>query len=56
METKDLWKRMKKVNGQNYDKLIIQLSEESGDVVEDPKKIANMLAEYYSGVSNFQFQ
>lgn len=52
MEAKDLWKRIRQVNGKNYDKFIMHMRNKDNEIIENPRLIANMLADHYRQVSD----
>lgn len=52
IESKELWSRIKKINGQNCDKYIRCLSSESNEVTDEPQTVCDMLADHYSNISN----
>lgn len=52
MEARILWKRIKMVDGKNYDRSIHHLLNEKDEIVEDPEIIVNMLADHYRKVSD----
>lgn len=53
MDAGMLWKRIKAVNGKNYDKKIINMFGDNGQVIDDPVILVNMLADHYREVSDF---
>lgn len=52
IELKDLWNRVRKVNGENVSKHIRNLVNENGQIVEDKKIIADMLGKHYESISS----
>lgn len=52
IETRDLWLRIKKINKQNHDVKISCIKDENGVLVDDQKRICDIIADHYSAVSS----
>lgn len=54
LESKDLWNRIKLINGKSVNKVIKNLEDNEGIVVEDHEQIANILGEFYQSISSME--
>lgn len=52
MDSKTLWNRVKKLKGVSSVRLIPNILNDEGNVVESPSEIANVLAEFFQNVSS----
>lgn len=52
MELKDLWNRVRKVNGENVSKHIRNLLNDNDEIIEDKKLIVDMLGKHYESISS----
>lgn len=52
LESKDMWKRLRIINGKSGHNSIRNLEDEDGNLIEDRREICNMLGSFYQSVSS----
>lgn len=54
LESKDLWKRIGLINGKSVNKIIKNIEDDQGIVVEDQEQITNILGQFYQSISSME--